>query len=141
MGRHASRSYGYGDRIVPALLVIGVGVFFLLDNFGFEFPFPYFHNWWAWFILIAAISPLSIAIRRYRRTGTVDAVVLQSLLSAAAILIVALMFILELSWARWWPIFVIYGGLCMLVRGRRSPPSDANFEGDPQSTGDRPGRY
>ncbi len=119
MRQRQSRSYRYGDRLVPALLVIAVGVFFLLGNFGIDFPFTNFHNWWAWFILIAAIAPLSHALQRYRSVGTVDGVVLHALLSAAGIVIVALMFILELSWARWWPIFVIYGGLCMLTRGRR----------------------
>ena len=126
MRRHESGSYRYGDRVVPALLVIAVGALFLLDNFGFDFPFFNFHNWWAWFILFAAISPLSHAQRRYRRVGVFDGPVLHSVLSAAAIVMVALMFILELSWVRWWPIFVIYGGLCMLVRGRRSTASDTD---------------
>lgn len=137
MSRRASRSYRYGDRLVPALMVIGVGVFFLLDNLGFDFPFLALHNWWAWFILIAAISPSSYALRRYQRVGTVDGVVLQSLLSAAAIVMVALMFILELSWAQWWPIFVIYGGLCMLGRGRNGAAADAEFGGREASAEDR----
>lgn len=116
MRQRDSRSYGYGDRVVPALVVIGIGVFFLLGNFGFDFPFLDVQNWWAWLILIAAVSPLSHALRRYRRVGTFDNAVLHSLLSAAAIVMVALIFILQLSWARWWPVFVIYGGLSMLVR-------------------------
>lgn len=120
MRQRESRSYRYGDQVVPALLVIAVGVFFLLGNFGIDFPFFNFHNWWAWFILIAAIAPLSHALGRYRRVGVIDGPALHSLLSAAAIVMVALIFILELSWVRWWPIFVIYGGLCMLVRGRRN---------------------
>lgn len=119
MSQPKSRSYRYGDRVVPGLLVIAVGVLFLLDNFGIDLAFFDFHDWWAWLILVAAISPLSHALQRYRSVGTVDGVVLHSLLSATAIVMVALMFILELSWARWWPIFVIYGGLCMLSRGRR----------------------
>ncbi len=124
MKRRESRSYRYGDRVVPALLVIAVGVFFLLGNLGFELPFFNFHNWWAWFILIAAIAPVSHALRHYRSVGAVDGVVLHSLLSATAIVMVALMFILELSWARWWPIFVIYGGLCMFTRGHKAKPEE-----------------
>jgi hypothetical protein len=136
MTRHESKSYRYGGRVARALPVIGVGVFFLLCSFGFQFPFPAFHNWWAWFILIAAVSPLSQALRRYRRVGTVDAAVLHSLLCAAPIVMVALMFILELSWALWWPMFVIYGGLCMLGRGRRGEDADRDRSAD-----DRPIRY
>lgn len=120
MRQRESRSYRYGDRVVPALLVIAVGVFFLLGNFGVDFAFFNFYNWWAWFILLAAIAPLSHALQRYRQVGTFDGVVLHSLLSATAIVMVSLMFILELSWARWWPLFVIYGGLCMLTRGHKA---------------------
>lgn len=105
--------------VVPALLVIAVGVFFLLGNFGIDFPFFTWTNWWAWFILLGAAWPLSDAWARYRRLGKADGLVLHELLTAAAIVMVALMFILELSWQRWWPVFVIYGGLCMLVRGPR----------------------
>ncbi len=124
MRQRESRSYRYGDRVIPALLVIAVGVFFLLGNFGVDLGFLDFHNWWAWFILLAAIAPLSQALQRYRRVGTFDGVVLRSLLSATAIAMVALMFILELSWARWWPIFVIYGGLCMLTRGPKTKTAE-----------------
>ena len=109
----------YHHRVIPALLVIALGVFFLLDNLGIELPFFDFENWWAWIILFAAAWPLTDAARRYRSVGKVDNEVVHSLLSATAIVMVALMFILELPWHQWWPVFVIYGGLCMLVRGPR----------------------
>jgi hypothetical protein len=109
----------YRHRIIPALLVIAIGTFFLLGNLGIDFPLFDYANWWAWFILIGAAWPLFDAVDRYRGTGTVDGEVLRSLLTAAVIVMVALMFILELSWQRWWPVFIIYGGLCMLVRDPR----------------------
>lgn len=110
--RESRRTHG----VVPALLVIAVGAFFLLDNFGIRIGFLYRENWWAWLIMAAALAPLSTAVQRYRKRGVVDGVVLHSLFSAAAIVMVALMFLLELSWRQWWPVFVIYGGLCMLAR-------------------------
>ncbi len=106
-------------RVVPALLVIGLGVVFLLNNLGVDIPLLQQDNWWAWLILIGALSPLSCAVERYRRVGRVDGKVLHSLLSALAVVMVAMMFILQLSWAQWWPLFVIYGGLTMMVQGRR----------------------
>ena len=141
MRRRESRSYRYEDRVVPALLVIGVGVFFLLGNFGFDFPSQAFHNWWAWFILIGAVSPLSEALRRYRHAGTVDGAVWHSLLCAASIVMIALMFILDLSWARWWPMFVIYGGLCMLGWGRRRTADEQDLRDRDRSANDRTARY
>ena len=119
--RRASRS---GNGVVPALLVIAIGAFFLLDNLGIHIGFLYLRNWWAWLIMAAALAPLSTAVQRYRKLGTVDGMVLNSLLHAAAIVMVALMFLLHLSWRQWWPVFVIYGGLCMLVRNGKGVSDD-----------------
>ena len=122
--RESRRAYRHKNGVVPALLVIALGAFFLLDNLGIRVAFLDRQNWWAWLILLAAIAPLSDAVRRYRSLGAVDGAVLHSLLTAAAIVMVAMMFLLELSWWQWWPVFVIYGGLCMLVRNWRNTPDD-----------------
>lgn len=116
---HANEARWNAGRIGPALAVIAIGVFFLLGNLDIDVPFFHVAHWWAWLILLAAVAPLLRAVGRYRRTGGIDGEVLHSLLTCAVIVLVALMFILELSWTRWWPLFVIYGGLCMLVRGPR----------------------
>ncbi len=118
--RRASRTGG----VVPALLVIAVGAFFLLDNLGIHIGFLYLQDWWAWLIMAAALAPLTTAVQRYRKVGVVDGVVLQSVFNAAAIVMVALMFLLHLSWRQWWPVFVIYGGLCMLARNWKSATDD-----------------
>lgn len=115
------------ERLIPALAVIAVGVFFLLGNLGIDWPFFDWNRWWAWFILLAAAWPLGDAWARYRRLGHADALVWQELLSASAIVLVALMLIVPLSWARWWPLFVIYGGVCMLVRGPRRQRSRSRW--------------
>lgn len=117
MNIHESRRVGRsGNSVIPAVLVMAIGAFFLLDNLGIHIAFPYLQNWWAWLIMAAAIAPLSTAVQRYRKLGVVDGAVLHALLNGVAIVMVALMFILQLSWGQWWPVFVIYGGLCMLVR-------------------------
>ncbi|BFI96559.1 MAG: hypothetical protein RSP_20690 [Rhodanobacter sp.] len=107
---------GYGHHILPALLVVAMGLIFLVLNLGVRIPFLDSANWWAWFILAGAVWPLSEAWTRYRAVGRLDAALAHSLLNALGIVIVAGIFILGLSWATWWPVFVIYGGLCMLVR-------------------------
>lgn len=118
--RDGRRDYGYGHRggVISGLMVIAVGILFLLDNLGFHLFFEQ-ENWWAWLILVAAVGPVLGALERYRRVGSIDGGVLRALLSAAAIVMVAVIFLLDLPWDRWWPVFVIYGGLCMLVRDRR----------------------
>jgi len=108
--RHSHRG-----RLIMGLVVIAIGVLFLLRNFGILLPFMQYHNWWALFILLGAVGPLSYALQRYRSQNKVDGVVLHSLVSAAAIVTVALFFLLELDWNRWWPLFIVFGGLWMLA--------------------------
>jgi len=119
----ASRS---SHRIVPALVVIAIGAFFLLGNLGVHWGFLYLQNWWAWLIMVGAIGPASMAMQRYRARGTVDGEVLHYVLNAAIIVMVALIFLLQLSWGQWWPVFVIYGGLCMLVRHWKDTANDTS---------------
>ena len=107
----------YGPRIFPAVVVITIGVIFLARNLGVEIPFLDITNWWAWFILAAAVAPIYRAYETWRGRGRVDAEVIHSLLSGAAIALVAVMFLLGLDWKIWWPLFVILGGLFSLVRG------------------------
>ena len=118
------RRDGHRNEVIPALLVIAFGVFFLLGNLGIHLAFFDRGDWWAWLILLAALGPLSGALERYRTVGVVDGVVLHALLTAAAIVMVAAMFLLQLSWQQWWPVFVIYGGLCMLTRSWRRTADD-----------------
>lgn len=121
------RAYRSSGGLVGGLIVIGIGVVFLLNNFGISFGFMEYHNWWALFILIGAAGPLTCAVQRYRAHGRMDGVILHSLVSAATIVAVALMFLLDLSWNLWWPLFVIFGGLWMLAnnwkRDSSSPSS------------------
>jgi len=106
-------------EVVAGLVVIGIGLIFLADNFGVDFPFFGWHNWWAMFILIGAAAPASRAIDRYRSVGTIDAQVAHSMISALAVVAVALIFLLDASFGKWWPIFLVIGGLSMLVSGGR----------------------
>jgi hypothetical protein len=104
-------------EIVAGLIVILIGLVFLAGNFGIDFPFFGWHNWWALFILVGAAAPASRAIDRYRSVGTIDAQVAHSMLSAAAIVTVALIFLLGASFGLWWPIFLVIGGLSKLASG------------------------
>ena len=106
-------------RLFPALFVIALGVLFLLRNLGIGYDFFEFHNWWAWLILVASAAPLAHAIELYRAGGTFDGAVIHHLLVAGAVIVVAVLFLLDLDWGRWWPLFVIFGGLAMLVRRER----------------------
>lgn len=100
------------------LAIVVIGGLLLARNLGYELFFLDFHNWWAFFILLAAIGPLQQALSFYRKEGFGSAVV-NSLVSAGAIIFIALMFLLDLSFSTWWPIFVIIGGLYMMTSRNR----------------------
>jgi hypothetical protein len=104
-------------EVVTGLVVIVIGLVFLADNFGIDLPFFGWHDWWALFILIGAAAPAGRAVDRYRSVGTIDAQVAHSMLSAIVVIAVALIFLLGASFGRWWPIFMVIGGLSMLVSG------------------------
>jgi len=104
-------------EVATGSVVILIGLVFLANNFGIDFPFFGWHNWWALFILIGAASPAARAFDRYRSVGTIDTQVAHSLVSVLAVITVALIFLLDASFATWWPVFMVIGGLSMLVPG------------------------
>lgn len=110
--------WGWGGA-TTGIVVILVGIAFLLWNFNVRLPFMRYQNWWAFFILIGALGPLFYAARRYREVQKFDGRILHALVSAAAIILVALMFLLNLDWSLWWPLFVIIGGCYMLANNWR----------------------
>lgn len=100
------------------LAIVVIGGLLLARNLGYELFFLDFHNWWAFFILLAAIGPLQQAFSFYRKEG-LGVAVANSLVSAGTIVFVGLMFLLDLSFWTWWPLFVIVGGLYMMTSRSR----------------------
>lgn len=101
------------------LAIVVIGGLLLARNLGYELFFLDFHNWWAFLIMLAAIGPLQQALSYYRKEG-LSANVVNSLVSSAAIIFVALMFLLDLSFWVWWPVFIIIGGLYMMTSRNRN---------------------
>lgn len=96
------------------LAIILIGGVLLARNLGIKLFFLELDNWWAFFILIAAVGPLQQAYVAYRREGFGPSVA-NSLVSAACIIFIALIFLLNLSLAVWWPVFVIVGGVYVMT--------------------------
>ena len=105
-------------RLFPAVAIIAIGVLFLANNLGYPLAWFDHGNWWAVIILLAAFAPLTRAWEAYHARGRFDAEVAYCLLSATAVVLVACMFLFELDWGVWWPLFVILGGLYTLVPHR-----------------------
>jgi len=112
-----SRRGSRTGSIVTGAAAIAIGLVFLADNFGIDLPLFDWHNWWALFILLGAAPSVARGFDRYRQVGTIDAQVAHAAVSALAIATVALIFLLDASFAQWWPIFLVIGGLSMLASG------------------------
>lgn len=106
------------SNLALGLSIVVIGALLLARNFGVDLFFLHFHNWWAFFILLAAISPLQQAFYFYRKEG-MGAQVLNSVASASFIIFIALIFLLDLSLAIWWPAFVILWGVYIMSSRNR----------------------
>jgi hypothetical protein len=103
---------------VFGLAVIIIGGLLLARNLGIELFFLDFHNWWAFFILAAAVSPLMNAYQSFKTEGFSNNT-LNSLVSGSTIVFIALIFLMDLPLGVWWPSFIIIGGLYMITSGKR----------------------
>jgi hypothetical protein len=108
----AGRGRTFGS-IRGALILIGLGIIFLLQQIGG------FHlrNWWALFILIPVVGAFESAARIARSAGRLNYAAWSAFYGGLFPLLVALMFLFELNWATYWPLFLILPGFGMLVSG------------------------
>lgn len=104
---------------IGGLILILIGVAFMLRNLGI-LDWQLFDNWWALFIAIPGLAALVNAWRSYQRQGRFTGEVAGSFIGSLMLLGIALIFLFELDWSQIWPIFLILGGLSILLRGRLS---------------------
>jgi hypothetical protein len=101
---------------VPGVILIGLGLIFLLNN-----TTSYtIHNWWALFILIPAIGSFSKAAEIIRSEGEFNRQAWGALAGGTILTLVASTFLFNLSWGLIWPVFLIIGGLGLLLGALRS---------------------
>ena len=63
---------GAGGAWIGGVILIGLGILFLLQNFGVPIP----GNWWAVFLLLPGVGALWTAWRMYWREGRMTASVI-----------------------------------------------------------------
>jgi hypothetical protein len=94
-------------------ILIILGFMFLFQQFG-SFSFE---NWWALFILIPALSAFGSAFNMWQRDGRFHYGVFSTFYGGMFPLLVALMFLFNLDWGVYWPLFVILGGFGTMLSG------------------------
>jgi len=102
------------------VILILLGIIFLAQQFG-NFSF---HNWWALFILIPAFSAFGSAYGLWRKAGRFTFGVWSTFYGGLFPLVVALIFLFDLEWGDYWPVFVILGGFGMFGSGLPGQRSD-----------------
>jgi hypothetical protein len=104
---------GPSGSIWGALILIGLGLIFLFRQMGVVV----LENWWALFILIPAVGAFGSAIRMAQVAGRLHYGVWSTFYGGLFPLLVAVMFLFDLDWAVYWPLFVVLGGFGMLTGG------------------------
>lgn len=108
-------------RVWIGIVVVIIGGLLLANNLGYDIGLERLHNWWALLLFIPAVGKLHEAWSNLR-TGfhLGHTSVREPLMTATAFILVAVIFLMGLSWMTWWPVFLILGGLSLLLAGRRS---------------------
>jgi hypothetical protein len=97
---------------VPGLVLIGLGVVFLIQNYlGREI-----HNWWALFILIPVFFTLERGYASLQAGRSAEAI--GQLIGGVVLVALIVIFLFDLPFGQLWPIFLIIGGLSLLFSRR-----------------------
>jgi hypothetical protein len=108
------RGKSFNPGILPALIVIGVGVLFLLNNLNIFFM----HDIWRfWPVLLIAAGLAKMVDSPYNNGKLVGGV----LIGVGGLFLADTLGFLNLSWADFWPLVLIGAGLLMLW-SRLAPP-------------------
>jgi len=112
---HDHKGGRHTKGIWRGLLLVFVGAVLFLQQLGI---LGGGFNWWAIFIFLPAISALNAAWSAYQRSGGVlTAAVRSSLGGGLVVLTVALLFLFDLDWYRWWPLMLIMPGFSIFLNG------------------------
>lgn len=104
---HGGRKQGW----VPGVVLILIGTVFLARNYyGLEL-----NNWWALFILFPAVSSFARAFGSYQGKGRLEREAGRHAFWGFFFVMLSATFLFGLEFSLIWPVFLIIGGLAMLV--------------------------
>jgi hypothetical protein len=108
-----TQSTNRNGTVIGGIVLIGLGVIFLLQNFGlFDIG-----NWWALFILLGTAGAWGSAWHIYQNNGQrITPAVTGAFIGGIFPLAVALIFLFNLNWGTMWPVFLIIAGVSVLSR-------------------------
>ena len=114
--------------IVPALIVIGIGVLFLLNNLNIFFLHDIWRYWPGILIAVGLVKMVDSPVSSGRITGGI-------LIGVGVLFLADNLGFLNLTWENFWPLVLIGAGLVMLWSRLAPPSGTANLPpGAPEST-------
>jgi hypothetical protein len=112
------RSRGNIPGIVPALIVIGIGMLFLLNNLNIFFIHDIWRYWPGILIAVGLVKMVDSPLSSGRVTGGI-------LVGVGALFLADNLGFLNLTWGNFWPLVLIGAGLVMLWSRLAPPPAGA----------------
>ena len=108
-----TQSKNQDHSIIIGIVIIIIGAIFLLGNFN---VIEIGDRWWALFFLI----PISFMVsdiwrRRQINQGKIPAAARGSFIGLIILSVVMFAFLLDLDWGVIWPVFIIIGGLSLIL--------------------------
>ena len=100
---------------VAGLVLVGLGVLFLLKNFGVPIP----DNWWTVFLIVPGLGALWTAWRMYQQEGRLSRGATGSAVSGALLLLLGVSFFFGFDWGNLWPLILIAIGVVIVVGGSK----------------------
>ena len=101
-----------GGSLWVGIAFVLFGVIMILQTAGLV----RLNNWWALFILIPALASFGKAWHRARvNGGRFTRSVLSAISGGLFISAVAILFLFNLDWGRYWPVFIVLAGLSTLL--------------------------
>lgn len=109
-------SQGQSGAMIGGLVLIGLGTYFLLQTFNILPALGLDFNWWALFILFPIAAMANSAWQTYQANGErVNREVRSKVVGAAGLSVVFLTLMFNWNWGQIWPLFLIIGGLGILL--------------------------
>jgi predicted membrane protein len=100
--------------LIPALVIIGIGVLFLLSNLHVMY-FDQWYRYWPVLLIAAGLAKVMDAANQGGR------VIGGAMVGVGGLFLADNLNLIELSWAAFWPVVLIGVGLLMLVSRLSSP--------------------
>ena len=102
--------------VIPGIGLIVLGSIFLLLNFD---VIDFGHRWWALFFLIPISYMLSDIFRKQGAAGESKRSTRGSIIGVVTLGTLMLIFLLGMNWGVVWPVFIIIGGISVILSQRR----------------------